>query len=214
MKKITNLFCFLLLVSLIVIIYALGVLTDNPEHVEVTVHVEPIPKSSEDLVLVSAEEEVEEELPTLFEREAPYKEIPLDDEYQVFLADICEKCGVDFFLAVALMESESTFKADAVGDGGKSIGFMQINRINWDRMQEDYDLDVADPYDNIEAGVRMLAELQSKYKDATRAVQCYKAGEGRGNELWDEGVVLSQATAVVENAMNLQSLRWEECNED
>ena len=55
---------------------------------------------------------------------APYENIPLAEEEQIYLEERCKDYGIDFFLVIALMESESNFDTEAEGDSGNSYGLM------------------------------------------------------------------------------------------
>lgn len=131
---------------------------------------------------------------------APFDFLKLDDEYQIYMEERCAELGLDFFLAASLMFSESSFRADAVGDNGKSIGFFQINECNWETMSDKYGLDVFVPLDNIECGLIIFSKLMDKYGDATTAIQCYKCGESRGKKLLKEGKVLGSIEGIIERA--------------
>jgi len=117
-----------------------------------------------------------------------YEDIPLSEQEQIHMQRICKELNVSYEFCLAIMESESTFRADAVGDGGESIGYFQINRVNWERMATDYGLDVNDPMDNIECGVRIIWELFQKYNDPYLVIMCYKCGESRGMDLYEQGI--------------------------
>ena len=44
---------------------------------------------------------------------------------QIYLWCICREAGVDYYMALALIERESGYKYDATGDSGRSKGLMQ-----------------------------------------------------------------------------------------
>lgn len=152
-----------------------------------------------EVVVVEEPEAVEvvEEL-----KKAPFENIPLETHYQLFLESKCEEYDVDFWLAVALMESESSFDLDAVGDKGKSVGLMQINKCWWDADIFE-DKNVYEPCDNIEMGLTILSDLLTRY-EPVYAIQMYKCGEYRGRALLEEGVILDQAVAVVNRAEEIK----------
>lgn len=120
-----------------------------------------------------------------------YDDIPLDPELQIYMQEQCDEMDICFKFALALMESESSFQIDAVGDGGNSIGLFQINRINWARMEE-MGIDVNTPEGNIKAGLTMLQELFEKHDDVYWVIICYKAGEYRGQKLWEDGCFITK----------------------
>lgn len=130
----------------------------------------------------------------------PYDFIPLDDELQLYMIERCNDLGIDFFIAAALMESESTFNVNAVGDSGNSIGLFQINKVWWDTMA-DSGIDVHEPKGNIEAGLRIMRELISRYpEDIKMVIQTYKCGISRGEELAAEGIIIGAVDVVLRTA--------------
>lgn len=139
---------------------------------------------------------------------APYDFIPLEDEYQLFIEDACDLLNIDFFTVMALIESESSFNHDAVGDSGKSIGLFQINKCWHETLYDEFALDVFDHLDNVKAGLYIFATLLDKYPTEL-AVQCYKAGESRGMELYEEGRIIPGATAVVNRAEEMRKTALE-----
>lgn len=137
---------------------------------------------------------------------APYDFINLDEDYQIYMEERCADLEINFFLALSLMFSESSFNPEAIGDSGRSVGLFQINECNWERMDYVYGLDVHKPYDNIDAGLRILRELMNDYPDDVAAViQCYKCGQARGEELMREGIYLSCIEEIVNRAMEWQT---------
>lgn len=115
-----------------------------------------------------------------------YEDVPLTEEEQKLLQKVCDEDDICFEFALAMIESESRFKSDAVGDCGRSVGYFKINKINWPRWAEK-GLDANDPMDNLQIGVHMLKELADKYADPYEVIICYKAGEGRGKKLYNAG---------------------------
>lgn len=126
-------------------------------------------------------------VPETFEPEfIAYEDVPLPEDIQIYMQQECKELDISYEFALALMETESSFNADAVGDGGNSIGRMQINRCNWQRMADDYGLDVNDEKENVAAGLRILRELFDINPDPYYVILCYKAGTGRGAELYEQ----------------------------
>lgn len=131
-----------------------------------------------------------------------YADIPLDRETQLFMQQICRTYEVSYAFALAILESESTFDSAAVGDSGKSIGYMQINKPNWNK----YGLDAHYDFDNLEIGIRMLSELNEKYGDLDEVIMGYKAGESKMCELVAEGRRLSACDEIPERTLYFQEL--------
>lgn len=121
-------------------------------------------------------------------KEYVYDEIPLDADIQEYMHKLCDELSISYAFALAMMESESSFNAEASGDSGNSIGYMQINKCNWARMEEEYGLDVHDPKDNIAAGLYIMRELFEEDEDPYRVILCYKAGKSKGTELYESEI--------------------------
>lgn len=118
----------------------------------------------------------------------PLSELPLAPDMQLYLYELCEEYNLSFAFAAMVMESETNFDPAAVGDGGESVGYFQINQVNWERMATEYGLNVHDPEDNIKCGVVMLTELFEKYEDPYMVLLAYKCGERRGRELYEQEI--------------------------
>lgn len=128
--------------------------------------------------------------PVIIETYAPefiaYEDVPLPEDMQIFMQQECKELDLSYEFALALMETESSFNPDAVGDGDRSVGYMQINQCNWQRMADDYGLDVSDEKENVAAGLRILRELFDQNTDPYYVILCYKAGIGNGAKLYEQ----------------------------
>lgn len=186
MKKMIAVFCMLAAVLWITQPLELDGKTKEVQQIEV-VEIQPTAET--------IQEQPKEQEPEFI----AYDDVPLSEDEQIHMQEICKELNVSYEFCLAIMESESTFKADAVGDGGESIGYFQINQANWKRMDEDYGLDVTDSMDNIECGVRMIWELFEKYgDDPYLVIMCYKCGERRGQDLYRQGIYITHQIDCVE----------------
>lgn len=129
--------------------------------------------------------------------EPVYYDVPLEHPLQDHLFDLCEEYGVPVEMALAVMEQESRFQADAVSEGGDQ-GLFQINPTNNDWLQETLGLDdVMEPMQNMEAGIYMLSLFD--YEDPHKRLMAYNCGIGRAKELWEGGVTrTSYSEEVIE----------------
>ncbi len=134
------------------------------------------------------------------------EEIPLDVELQQYMQELCEENNLSFAFALMVMESESQYNPDAVGDDGMSIGYFQINQINWERMAEEYGYDPHKPKGNIGSGVAILAELFEKYEDPYMVLLSYKCGESRGKDLYEQGVYTTKQFDCAELCKRAQEI--------
>lgn len=130
--------------------------------------------------------------------------IPMTEEDQKSLYYICKQNHVPMSYALAIIESESGFRAEAVGSCGE-VGVFQIHPVNWERM-EDKDIDVHCMTGNLEAGVLMLREALDMYMEMDKATMVYKCGAGRAKELIDQGVKLDICDEVSGLAMYYEEI--------
>lgn len=111
-------------------------------------------------------------------------EIPLSEELQYAMQDACKEYDVPYSLALAVCETESSFRTDA--KNGNCIGLMQINSINFEWLRE-AEIEPTTHDGNIESGVKMLGQLLDKYADAEKALMAYNCGETGAARLWARG---------------------------
>lgn len=120
---------------------------------------------------------------------------------QVYLWCLCEQRDIDYYMVVALIERESGYKWDAAGDGGNSVGYMQIGeRWHKDRMLEEGVEDLFNPYGNIRVGLNFLQYLNKKYLDNSGAncvLMAYNMGESGARSLWKEGIYSTEYSREV-----------------
>lgn len=115
-----------------------------------------------------------------------YYNCPLSHELQDYIADLCAEVSIDPAVIIAMIGRESTYRADAKGDKGNSLGLMQIQpRWHYERMEAlDCD-DLLDPYDNVTVGIDFLAELVKKYDgNINMALMAYNAGASGAKKHW------------------------------
>lgn len=147
--------------------------------------------------------EVYEQGYTYYEIPASYKMAGgvFPEVAQVYLFCICKDAGVDYYTALALIERESGYRYDAIGDGGASKGLMQIQeRYHLERMEAVGASDLFNPYDNMRVGVNYLKEIQDKYLDSSGAncvLMVYNMGYSGAKKLWDQGIYSTEYTRQI-----------------
>lgn len=105
-------------------------------------------------------------------------DVPLEHDLQLFIADLCEEVNIDPELVLAMIEQESQWNPEAVGDGGRSLGLLQIQpRWHSARMDKLGCDDLLDPYQNVLVGIDILAEKMAKYDTIGEALTAYNAGD-------------------------------------
>lgn len=111
------------------------------------------------------------------------------EKMQIYTYCVCKQYGVKYELVIALIERESGYIFDKVGDDGHSVGYMQIyEQWHTDRMEELNRTDLMNPYHNIMVGVDYLAELHEKYGTWQDTLTAYNYGEaGAYKHMWSKG---------------------------
>lgn len=124
-------------------------------------------------------------------------DIPLEPEVQEFVYYLCYTYEIDYYLVMGLIKTESGFRADAVSKN-KDYGLMQINQVNFKWLNENLGItDLLDPYQNIKAGIYMLADLYGKYQSTERVLMAYHLGESGANALWRGGIYKTKYVETV-----------------
>ena len=136
-----------------------------------------------------AEVVVPDETPVVVEQHedvyATYN-VPLDYDLQVYIIETCEELNIDAGVVMAMIFYESSYQADAIGDGGNSLGLMQIQeRWHKERMERLYVDNLLNPYQNVTVGMDILAELLDEYDgNVEMALMAYNAGRSGAEEYW------------------------------
>lgn len=136
-----------------------------------------------------------------------YFDVPLEEELQDYIFDICDEYGVDPELIVSMIFHESNFDSAVIGenDSGYSYGLMQIMpRWNYDRMERLGCLDLLNPYQNVRVGVDLLAEYIQKGYGIEWALMAYNGGPSYANRKAAEGVVSGYVTRIMDDAKTLR----------
>lgn len=124
--------------------------------------------------------------------------VPLDcalsEDIQEYTYYMCQAYYIDFDFVMALMYTESSFRADVVS-GTKDYGLMQINARNHEELEDKLGItDFTDAYQNIRAGLYILRGLFEKYDDAARVLMAYNMGDYGASLLWEQGIYYTTYT--------------------
>lgn len=134
-----------------------------------------------------------------------YFDVPLSKDLQDHIFTLCEQYNVDPIIVIAMIERESTYKANAIGDDGNAFGLMQIQpRWHQDRMDELGVTDLLDPYQNVEVGIDFLAELYELSGSYEWALTAYNGGMAYANKKSAAGELSYYARAVLSLAEELR----------
>lgn len=136
---------------------------------------------------------------------------------QIYTYCLCKQEEVSYPLIVAMIERESRYQFDAVGDNGCSFGYMQINAAeNADRIEENGCADMLNPYQNVRVGISLIKDLIDKYGTVQDALAAYNYGEtGAYRHLWSNGVYVYDYNEGIMNRMReIEEELNNECQSD
>lgn len=112
-------------------------------------------------------------------------DVPLDLELQLFIIQVCEDHHIEPSIVISVIERESQFNADAIGDNGAAFGLMQIQpRWHQERMDKLGVTDLLDPYQNVLVGIDYLFEMCEQHEDIEMALMAYNAGSAGAYKNW------------------------------
>lgn len=128
-------------------------------------------------------------------------ECGMDEGTQEFVFYLCKGYELDWTLVMAVIQKESSFDPNAVGDG-HDYGLMQINKINHEWLTDTLGVtDYLDSEQNIRAGVFVLRKLFEEYTDPELVLMAYNMGERGASRLWTKGIY---STRYSEDILKIQ----------
>ena len=131
------------------------------------------------------------------------------EKMQIYTRCLCKQNDVPYALVLAIIEHESGYEFDKVGDGGQSKGYMQIyEKWHTDRMKRLNCTDLMNPYQNVRVGIDFLSYLLKKYGTVQDALAAYNYGEkGAREHLWSNGVyVYSYNSAIMQRMKEIEEV--------
>ena len=131
-----------------------------------------------------------------------YYDVPLSEDLQDYIRELCEKHDVPMSLIMAMIEVESSFRSNVIS-GTNDYGLMQINKINHEWLSEEYGItDFLNPYQNVFCGITIIAgHLDKTDGDITLALMRYNCGATGAKRLWDKGIYSTSYTEKIIAAM-------------
>lgn len=124
-------------------------------------------------------------------------EIPLTEDEQRTIQDICNEYNVCYELVLALIERESAYHRDAVSASGTCHGLMQINPAFHD-CEGLYEVE-----SNVRAGVKYLARLFNEHEDTGLVLDIYR-GDKKAFERYENGQMSGYAKIILERSEELE----------
>lgn len=135
---------------------------------------------------------------------AETKDTWISSEYVSYIKEISADYGICPELIMAIIESESSGKADAVN--GICVGLMQINApFHRDRMVRLGVTDLYEPEENILVGVDYLMELAAEYEDISLVLDIYN-GNSKAFANYENGILSDYAKGILERAEELERI--------
>lgn len=133
---------------------------------------------------------------------APPEPQSMQECIAMYVDDICQRYeAIDPAIVKAVIWQESRFDPTCVGDGGYSIGLMQVS-TKW-HLDRAYSLgvtDLSDPYGNILVGVDYLNDLLEHNGDLGLALMLYNMNHNDAYRLYRSGKLSSYAKSVLSKA--------------
>lgn len=134
-----------------------------------------------------------------------FYDVPLSEELQIHIFEECEKHNIAPAIIIAMIERESNYKADAIGDNGNSLGLMQIQpKWNQERMDRLGCTDLLDPFQNVTVGIDIVAELKGKNSELYWVLMAYNGWTEYANKRMESGNISEYALGIVEIASELE----------
>jgi soluble lytic murein transglycosylase-like protein len=134
-----------------------------------------------------------------------YFDIPLSHEIQDVIFEECDKYAISPSLIIAMIERESRFNPDAIGDSGRSYGLMQIQKFYYqDTMIKLGGTDLINPVDNVRTGIYIISSLISRDNGIQWALMAYNGGEAYATRHLNNGTVSDYATSILARSIELE----------
>lgn len=180
-------------------VFALEVSDDDRDKINATLQNSVIDDEvyvGDDVVIPEVVEEVIEE--------KTYFDVPLSEDLQDHIFNLCEEKGIDPAIIISMIYRESRFKENVIGDSGNSYGLMQI-QPKWHkaRMERLGCTDLLDPYQNVAVGIDLLGELLSSGKGIEWALMAYNGGSGYANKKAANGEISEYAAYILDHSSKL-----------
>ena len=162
----------------------------------------------EDIEVVTDSEAVDTSIDTSTETstemEVKFYDVPLPEDLQLHIFKECDKHNIAPAIVIAMIERESSYRTDVMGDNGNSYGLMQIQpRWNQERMDRLGITDLLDPYQNVTVGIDLLAELIDENPDLYWVLMAYNGGQDYADARLESGKISDYAKWVVARASEL-----------
>lgn len=141
-------------------------------------------------------------------------DVPLTDELQIFIHEMCAEYGIDYKLVLAIISVESSFRCNAYNETTDCCGLMQINRINLPVLRDKLGVtDLFNAYENAIGGIYLLRQALNYDGDTEHALLIYNNGIGNAKKLFYKGVhstEYSRKVLAVRDSLTVRERIYEE----
>lgn len=192
--KVAKIQAYIVLILLVVIGFVIGRVTKPVEVEKVTI--------TETIEVPTYEADKLPELSEIF-----IYDIPLSENLQRYIYEVCADEEVPVALVLAMIEHESGFNPEVIS-ATDDCGLMQINEVNYEWLEEDFRCaDMTNPYQNVFCGIKIIGQYLEQYEgDYTKALMAYNMGNYGAKKAWANGV---DSTRYTTSIMSL----FQECEE-
>lgn len=168
--------------------------------------------TSEQQVTHQEESDIEPATLNIVKEEKPYieklQDVKLSAEMQQWVMSYSYERHISPFIVFAIIEKESDYDVNAVGDAGESIGLMQIQeKWHQERMEALGLSDLWDSQQNIQVGIDYLLELLDENPDMEWVLNAYNGGRAYADRKKETHT--EYATYILTRAAELEKEWWQ-----
>jgi hypothetical protein len=128
-------------------------------------------------------------------------DVPLEEDLQNYIKELCEQFNVPIKLVYAIISVESDFCPTLISKTN-DYGLMQINKVNHEWLTKKHNItDFLDPYQNVYCGILIFSQHYQRYQDIYKALMAYNMGANGAARAWDKGIYSTRYTTKIEKAL-------------
>lgn len=181
-------------------------------YIQLTIREEPQEVYTSERQIQQEESDIEPATLNIVKAEKSYieklEDVKLSAEMQQWIMSYAYERHISPFIVFAIIEKESDYDADAVGDAGESIGLMQIQeKWHQERMEELGLSNLWDSQQNIQVGIDYLMELLDENPDMEWVLNAYNGGRAYADRKKDTHT--EYATYILMRAAELEKEWWQ-----
>lgn len=181
-------------------------------YIQLTIREEPQEVYTSERQIQQEESDIEPATLNIVKAEKSYieklEDVKLSAEMQQWIMSYAYERHISPFIVFAIIEKESDYDADAVGDAGESIGLMQIQeKWHQERMEELGLSNLWDSQQNIQVGIDYLMELLGENPDMEWVLNAYNGGRTYADRKKDTHT--EYATYILTRASELEKEWWQ-----